>query len=131
MKGNDAIMSNEEKMFNENGEFIKCGVLNLMNQVIPIFCIPDTGEVVFQNDLDGSCSYVAETSLPNPVQIPDEVQLSNSIKEGAYGAAIGVIFCSDYVVVIVDEDTAEKRKYGHLFEKGESYKTNFDQEYEL
>ena len=123
MKGNDEIM------FNVEGNFIKCGVLNLMSNVIPIYCIPESGEVVFQNDLDGSCSYVAETSLPNPVAIPDEISLSNSLKDKVYGEAIGVIYCEDYVVVIVDEDTAEKRKYGHLFEPGEKYRTNFDQEY--
>lgn len=105
------------------------GLVEAHNELKNVYYDTDSGQVLFYNEQD---EVAYELDIPVIDPIPAQAGLANTLANGEFGEAIGVILSKEGFYVIVDGDVAELRRLGD--KKGtaiETYKIDLYIEAEL
>lgn len=76
---------------------VKCGIINLGNGVMPVVCLPETGDLVVIDDLVGAY-YISEITVENPIRFI----ASEDILERM--GCKGVVICEKGKYVFYEDD---------------------------
>lgn len=113
--------------------FTTCGaIIDDNGEPTELYCNVDTGDVVFENSMDGALVLIGELSVDNTIAIKDLRSMKKALVENKWDEAIGVIMCEDKAIAIMTDSIAEVRNLATPHKHSSTtIKVDLNQEYEL
>lgn len=118
-------------MLETSSKHVVCGGIIINDEFTELFCDPETGDVAFEDPIDGAALLVGEVSVDNPLPIQDLSPIRRDLVENKYGGAIGIILRTTGAIAILPGDLAEERTFESInTATGRTFPIDTDQQYE-
>ncbi|MBN1065390.1 hypothetical protein FDB34_15905 [Clostridium botulinum] len=104
-----------------------CGAVEFYGMCIALYVRPSTGEVLYKDWLNNSSYKVIENLiLKDAITVIDAQLVYENLVRNKYGLfTIGVIFCSEYAIVINSPHSIQKRTLNKISEDTGKYEFIF------
>lgn len=92
-----------------------CGVVMLEGVETEIYSNPETGDLLYEDELSGRDMMIGGISESTARDNMSARAISDKLAKGAYGqGVIGVVYCEKYVIVFTSDTTCEIRPFNKL-----------------
>ena len=103
-------------MLEAREDFRLCGGLILNEKFLPIYIGLETGDVLYEDEIDGLIMPISPLSETAPLELKDINSLEIALRNNTYGKILGIIYTEGYAIVITHQFSAERRQYSKLFQ---------------
>lgn len=119
-------------MLETSSKHVVCGGIVANGEFTELYCDPETGDVAYEDPIDGAAILVGEVSVDNPLPIEDLSPVRRDLLENSYDGAIGIILRTTGAIAILPGDFAEERTFDSINKAtGKTFPIDTDQQYEF